>query len=437
MSDKDKIDGVEGAKASSPANSPASPESQKSLPVEQKPASDAPAGKGGAAKTIDKTRDKASRRRWRRLLSWLLVLLIVAGLGAAAYFLYQDQLQQQEQREQEAAARINALRDQLAASQEQLSSLVQGQQQLHQRQLELERQLVTRVDDIEQRLSHHGSRLRALSTTSREDWLLAEAEYLLKLANQRLLIERSTDAAEGLLEQADKILRDMADPQLTAIRRAIARDLTELKLATRIDLEGLYLRLASLAESVPQLPVVPTRKPEEDKVKEDRAAAESASTESQWWQKPLVGLRSMLNDLDDYVRIRDHAQTPAALLPPDAAQYLQQNLRMMLERSQLAAMREEAQVYRRSLENVVDWARRFYPSSQQRDNFIAEVEELAGLDVDQELPDISESLQMLKNYIDRLHKLDGVEVESQVGGQVEGQDAGADTEGGEQTEPQP
>ena len=426
MSDKDKIDGVEGAKGISSADAPASPESQKSLPVGQTPAS--PTGGG------PKSPEKRSRRRWGRLLSWLLVLLIVAGLGTTAYFLYQDQLQQQAQREQEAIARISALQDQLAASQEQLSSLVQGQQQLNQRQLELERQLAARVDDMEQRLSHHGSRLRALSTTSREDWLLAEAEYLLKLANQRLLVERSTDAAEGLLEQADKILRDMADPQLTAIRRAIARDLTQLKLATRTDLEGLYLRLASLAESVPQLPVVPARKPqEEDETvgEPPEASPPAAETQSEWWQKPLAGLRSMLNDLDDYVRIRDHAETPAALLPPDAAQYLQQNLRMMLERSQLAAMREEAQVYRSSLDNVVEWARRFYPSSQQLDNFVAEVEELAGLDVGQELPDISQSLQMLKNYIDRLHKLEGVE------SQVESQDASANSEEGGQTESQP
>ena len=41
---------------------------------------------------------------------------------------------------------------------------------------------------LPQRLDSHNKRLLSLSSTSREDWLLAEAEYLLRLANQRLLM---------------------------------------------------------------------------------------------------------------------------------------------------------------------------------------------------------------------------------------------------------
>lgn len=423
MSDKDKTDGAQGA-------TEISTKAGTSVEVAE--------GKGAAPEAPGKKSPTtaAKPRRRLRFLWWLLVLIAIAGLVAAAYTLYQRQLQQQTQQEQQAAARITALQDKLAASQEKLSVLAQGQQRLGQLQTQQEQRVAVRLDDVEQRLSHQASRLRALSTTTREDWLLAEAEYLLKLANQRMLIERSTEAAEGLLEQADKILRDMADPQLTPLRRAIARDLTQLKLATRVDLEGLYLRLGSLAETVPQLPLLPSLDiPGQQPVPFEQAPQQSTDATADrgpntLWQKTLAGLGGMLDGLDDFVRIRDHAETPAALLPPDTMAYLQQNLRMMLERSQLAAMREEAQLYRRSLESVQQWARRFYPQSQQRDTFIAEVKELTTLDVQQELPDISQSLQMLKDYIDRLHKLDGVEHPGNA------PDDGVN-EDGEQTEAQP
>ena len=83
-------------------------------------------------------------------------------------------------------------------------------------------------------LNGQQQRLLNMSTTNREDWLMAEAEYLLRLANQRVLIERSATSAVGLLESADAIMEQVAaglgDPELFAIRRAIAQDLAALRL---------------------------------------------------------------------------------------------------------------------------------------------------------------------------------------------------------------
>lgn len=351
-----------------------------------------------------------------RVLSWLLVILLIGAASAGARYLWQQQQQEQlrqAQQNEQAATQMEALRNQLAASEAKLAELASEQQQLRESQTEQAQQLAQQLETVEEQLSFHSRRLRALSTTTRDDWLLAEAEYLLRLANQRLMIERTTEAAQGLLQQADEILRDLQDPQLSSVRRAIARDLTQLKLATGVDLEGLYLRLSSLAERVHELPVRYPRPPSEQEAKPDETDAVVEGDEQvSWWQRAQSALSGTFSGLKDLVRVRDHGEEPpAAILAPDAAQYLEQNLRMMLERAQLAAMREESRIYERALASAEEWVGRFYPQSQQRQNLMAEIRELADVDVQQELPDISQSLRMLTNYIDRLHRLEGVDAE--------------------------
>src|SRR5690606_37845313 len=82
----------------------------------------------------------------------------------------------------------------------------------------------SRLAEVQLQLSHQAQRLRALSETTREDWLLAEAEYLLRLASQRILTERQTSNAITLMETADGILRDLDDSDLFAVRKALAAD---------------------------------------------------------------------------------------------------------------------------------------------------------------------------------------------------------------------
>src|SRR5690606_21247593 len=111
----------------------------------------------------------------------------------------------------------------------------------------------------EQRIEAQHKRLQGLSSTSREDWLLAEAEYLLRLANQRVLIEHSPSSADGLLTQADEILKNLDDPDLFSLRQAIAKDLASLRLIKEVDHEGLYFSIKALTEQIELLSLHPTR----------------------------------------------------------------------------------------------------------------------------------------------------------------------------------
>lgn len=362
--------------------------------------------------TVDSSSTKkvqaASPRKFKSVLKraviwifWLLLLLVIVALGYGLYLGEQRlesqdkklaQLSQQLTQQKNITGQLeNALSNQTTS----LDARLQSQRDEVQQQLSA----------IETRLRSQAKRLRAMSDTSREDWLLAEAQYLLKLANQRIRIERSAEGAEALLEEADAILRDLEDPDLYDIRRTIAKDLAALRLTKKIDVEGLYLRLAALTENIESIPMLPVSVIEAEKASEEEMT--EAPNPSGFWQKVGTSWDNFTSAFGEFVRVRKVGDTPKALLPPLDHLYLQQNLRLMLERAQLALLREHQDIYSQSLMQAVVWVEEHYSPSDIRERFITELEKLSEKNITQKLPDITPSLNRLHEYIAAIHDLKG------------------------------
>ncbi|WP_370980448.1 uroporphyrinogen-III C-methyltransferase [Agaribacterium sp. ZY112] len=275
--------------------------------------------------------------------------------------------------------------------------------------------------DLKERIAHQKKRLLAMSTTSREDWLLAEAAYLLRLANQRVLIERRSDNAIALLQEADAILREFNDPDLFELRAAIGEDLVALKLAKKVDVEGVYIELRALAHNIINLPLVP----ESYEFEASPNAENTLSTEDSGIEQKLESsFSNFLGSLKNYVRIIDHEDQPKALLPADSTAYLQLNLRLLIEQAQLALLREQTDVYKSSLSEARNWVEQYFPYSPERDQYREALTRLLKLNVKQELPNISRSLKMLNSYIAELHGL----AELKINGQNQAQSPQAEAE---------
>ena len=85
------------------------------------------------------------------------------------------------------------------------------------------------------------------------------------------------------------------------------------------------------------------------------------------------------------------------LLSPEEAVYLELNLRLMLERAQLAALKRDQLIFGRSLETVAGWLLEYLdPEDSRVRRAVAELEEIGAISLDQELPDISGSLAALQ-----------------------------------------
>jgi|GEM_PF-187702 len=342
------------------------------------------------------------------VISLILSLLTLLLLVIAGYFGWQ-QWQQWQQSLAAQEQTFSGLNEKIERQQASLSSL-KGQQQSVQQSGESTVTLVETLKNdqqlLQRRLQSHANRLQSLSGTSRNDWLLAEARYLLRLANQRLLMERATDGAQALLESADQILVAIDDVDLFRVRDAIASDIVALKLAPTIDREGLYLRLSAMSKQLDQIPAIPrTRGLAVEEVDAAPLAADEAAEPVKWYWVMFNSIKDSLKILDKYVQVTRLDEPPQPMLSADQQSYMIHNLRLLFEQAQLALLREQQTIYQDSLQQAQDWINTYYTHYENKATFIKEIDTLQQLPVKQNLPDISGSLKQLTAYIERYHKL--------------------------------
>ena len=105
------------------------------------------------------------------------------------------------------------------------------------------------LQQFSQQLNAQNKQIAAFSANDHESWLRAEAQYLLRLANQRVVMARDTDSALALLDSADGILRQLDDVSLHDVRAAVAAEQAALRAVPKVDVEGIYLRLSALGRA--------------------------------------------------------------------------------------------------------------------------------------------------------------------------------------------
>lgn len=332
---------------------------------------------------------------------WFVLLVLVAVLAVAAWFLFHE-----HKRHQGALAnlqeRLTQQQQEITARQETLEANID--QQIAQQQ-----ELVSKeLSDISGRVEATNARVVALSNVNRDDWKLAEAEYLLRFADQRVLLERNSSNAVALAQTADEILRQLNDAALHPVRRALSAEIGELRLAGDIDREGVYLRLTALAQQIEQLPLVQSLAENDDPwMVDEQAPAETESV----WAKIKRGANKLLQKFSHHLRVRDHTQAVPAVLAPDSQAYLKQNMRLMVEQAQLAFLRDEAQIYQASLEKAEAWLNTHFPLTPRSVAVRAEISELQNVTLAQSLPTFAESTRLLKTYIEQRNQTLPVERE--------------------------
>ncbi len=259
----------------------------------------------------------------------------------------------------------------------------------------------TLLNSLAQESYFHTQKLADLGARSRTDWLLAEAEYLMHLANQRLTLEQDINSAEAMLTSADKIIEEINDPGLFEIRQALAHEIVSLQQVSHLDYQGLYLKLNALISSLDNLKQSSFLR-EKAPDKKDHDALNQSPSEG---NKILAIWSRVWNDLKQAISIRRLDQPVEPLLAPEQDYYLKQNLRLMLEQASLALIDKNTVIYQASLRKATTWMKRYFA---QDDKKIIEIQKLidkmSAFKIDQTPPDISKSLRLTKQKIESFYK---------------------------------
>lgn len=336
--------------------------------------------KQSAAK--DKPEDKPkSSSGFLKAFARMLVIVFIIGASSAGWLFWQD-WQTHMRAVSSNSATILSLKSSITSAKNQFQASVE--QQRHQQSQANE--FANQLQNIGLRVNAQGKRLVELGSTTRSDWLLAEAEYLARLAQQRLQTERSIKSPLALLQSVDAILTQIDDPNLLQTRGAVAADITSLRLADEVDREGIYLELQALANSVEKLLLVELSEPQ--KPAQPAVASHDNS-------KPTV-LDQFLADLSGLVRVRQRQQPIEPILLPREEQIVRRNMQLIFEQAQISLLREEQKIYLLSLEKAQNYLQRFFQSNPASTAVGQRIAVLQETSIVQQLPDIDQSLDAIQ-----------------------------------------
>ncbi|ELJ8717127.1 uroporphyrinogen-III C-methyltransferase [Vibrio cholerae] len=351
---------------------------------------DSPAPKQPATKkTLDSTPAQTPppqpNSQGKKLAS--VALLLVLALGAGFAYVHQQQKSEFNNQLQAVRAELKQTRDALNAQLEQTVSKATSQatEITHRAETVLEQQqksiesLQLAVADIKGRRPN--------------DWLLAEADYLVKLAGRKLFLEHDVETATQLMESADQRIAALNDPSLTALRKAMANDITTLKNIPLIDRNGLVLRLISLQQQIDSLPLANAILPA-DQPQTSQAVSENIDD----WQTNLKN--SLKAFADNFITFRSRDGNVIPLLSPTQHFYLRENLQAKLETAIKGVYTEQQTLYRTALDTAAQWSTSFFnPDDKAVQSFNAALAQLAQQQVQVEYPVKLQAQQQLADVI--------------------------------------
>lgn len=324
-----------------------------------------------------------------RWISWfLLVLILAVGAFLGIQYVAINKLKAElETQKMAAESKRQTLEARLSAELTAQAKLAQGE-----------------FTELTQRLDSTSSKVQALTSMSRDDWKLTEVDYLLRMANQRILMEHEATNSLALAQSANSVLAELQDADLFPARKKLTEEIEALKLANKVDREGIYLQLQALTQQIENLPLIEPLVGEDEDAMAAAEQTDETETLTVWQRTKNLGKR-IWHKLSAYVRVRDQGRRVDAILPPEDQMYLKQNLRLMLEQAQIGLLREEQHVYLTSLDKAQNWIRDYYPLNEQAQIVLNDLDQMKKNNVQQPLPDFSGSAALVKEYIRQKDRL--------------------------------
>ncbi len=359
-----------------------------SHPQQSGEAVEAEAATGGG-----KTKQKRQRKTGsKRPFPWVstTILLIILVLGAGNYWQYQQGLilkQSQAQFSQQlsdATTSIMSLDSQLNETSDQQKTLVQKTQLNEQGQ-----------QTLQATLEQMSQQLKELAIAKGKEplfWKVSEVEFLLSVANHRLILEKDVTTAQTALQDADTRLRAIGDPGLIPVRKKITDEIGLLKQVKLPDIAGMASQLGSIASTLDTLPFIQNIRTL-DSIEKPGLPTE---TDTGFSFVSRIA-KDIANGLFTIQRTNEPIEP---LLPPQEKQYLKHNLNLKIEEARVALLNQETELFRKNLAAVEDWTRKYFNEQDPSvTNLLQTVTQLKQVELRPSLPDISSSLRDLKAWM--------------------------------------
>lgn len=294
----------------------------------------------------------SSNKKSGNIIVWvslLLSLVALAGL-AGGYWLWLQQSQTLEQQQVQ-------WREQRSNEQQQLN------QQLGEQIKQLKTQQQAARSDVKDlvfaRVEAMQAKVAEVSGRQPNDWVLAEANYLIRMAGRKLWLEHDLITAQHLMATADLRIAELNDASLFPLRQQISRDIATINALPNPLVSDIHLALSGLVKMTDQLPVN-TIEIHASRLEEQRPPqpTEAASGYTETFLQSLKAFASRLLYVGKGVAGGDIEP----LKMPKQQWFLRANVKMKLLQAQVAVLSRDQAVFRETVGRAVLWLNQFKAS---------------------------------------------------------------------------
>jgi uroporphyrin-3 C-methyltransferase len=299
----------------------------------------------------------------------------------------------------DAHRQIGNMQQELARSLAEMEGNNKASQMLVAQGQEATRELSAKVALLEAHYAEAQNQRAALETlyqelsSSRDETVLAQVEQMLLIAGQQLQLSANVKAALIAMQQADDYLKRMDRASLNGLRKTIGRDMDKLRALPNVDVPGINLRLDNLIATVDALPLAQDIRLPQAGI---AVPATSAGYAISGWQRLL---HEIWDDAKHLVRIENTQKQELPLLSPTQTFFLRENLKLRLLSARLALLARDETSFKHDLQAGQEWVTRYF-DTQSADGALAVItlKKLRTSNISIELPDVSASLEAVRNY---------------------------------------
>lgn len=316
-----------------------------------------------------------------------IAIAIALALGGGLYSYGKHQVSTQTATSEALANQLVALKKQQDEQKGEFEAALKQQANALNNANKQQTALAHKLDEVQQKVA-------TISGGDAKTWLLAQADFLVKLAERKLWSDQDVTTAAALLKSADASLAEMNDLSLIPARRALTDDISTLSTITQVDYDGIILKLNQLSNGLDNLRLADN---DSDDSPMDSDSSELSSTITEWRQNLVKSWHSFM---DSFITIRRRDETAVPLLAPNQDIYLRENIRSRLLVAAQAVPRHQEDTYKQALDNVSTWVRAYYDTSDSATKaFLAELDGLSQQSIHMDIPQTLQSQALLEKLM--------------------------------------
>lgn len=339
---------------------------------------------------------------------WIIIVIILAILGAGSY--YGWTLWNNYQTAQEKASTLDRLNQQVQQQQNVIDSLESDSKQQANELSQVNHQLSLQLEQLQKELKDTQQKITS-TDEQQNQWMLSEAEYLIRQASYKLHYTDNAKTIVGLLQAADRQVLAMNDSSLQSLRQAINNDINKVRASGALDTEGVTIKLQSLKSLVPDLELATVQLPDSETTEETNDSEAANEEEISAWQRFKNSFSSALSQ---YYTVHHYDESMKPFISPQHDALLRQNILLNLQTAQLAAIQHNDAMYHNALSEVEGWVNQYFKSEPATTTaFIQQLDELTQMSVKLNLPQQLESLGVIEQMNGRQSQVTQTQTQSQ------------------------